>query len=66
MTTTIKAEKNHEDIRRCLEFSMLLQLLQYLHEDLDKPILHRNIKPSNVMVADDNYVLQLSDFGVSK
>ena len=45
---------------------MFLQLLQYLHEDLAKPILHRNIKPSNVMVADDNYVLQLSDFGVSK
>ncbi|XP_076442980.1 uncharacterized protein LOC143281616 isoform X2 [Babylonia areolata] len=43
----------------------LASALQYLHEFQDKPILHRNLKPSNIMVV-PHYVLKISDFGFSK
>lgn len=42
----------------------LAQVLHYLH-NLDTPIIHCDLKPSNIMVTHDNRLV-LIDFGVSK
>lgn len=42
----------------------LAQVLNYLHS-LDVPIIHCDLKPSNIMVTYDNH-LALIDFGISK
>ncbi|KAL9669925.1 hypothetical protein QQ045_007475 [Rhodiola kirilowii] len=38
--------------------------LQYLHEKCDPPIIHRNVKSSNVLVFDD-FLTKLDDFDLS-
>ena len=42
----------------------LAQVLHYLH-NLDTPIIHCDLKPSNIMVTHDNRLV-LIDFGISK
>ncbi|KAG6548806.1 hypothetical protein Mapa_009567 [Marchantia paleacea] len=39
--------------------------LEYLHFDCNPPILHRDIKSSNVLL-DDDFVPHISDFGIAK
>uniref|UniRef100_A0ACD5TY81 Uncharacterized protein n=1 Tax=Avena sativa TaxID=4498 RepID=A0ACD5TY81_AVESA len=39
--------------------------LKYLHEELDSPIYHLNLKPSNVLL-DNNLVPKLTDYGLSE
>ncbi|KAM0870803.1 hypothetical protein ACQ4PT_039790 [Festuca glaucescens] len=39
--------------------------LKYLHEGLDKPIYHLDIKPDNILL-DKNMLPKLADFGLSK
>ncbi|EOX97538.1 hypothetical protein QUC31_015630 [Theobroma cacao] len=38
--------------------------LEYLHHFCDPPIIHRNVKPSNILLS-DNCQPQLSDFGAA-
>ncbi|XVE93937.1 hypothetical protein REPUB_Repub01dG0237100 [Reevesia pubescens] len=38
--------------------------LEYLHHCCDPPIIHRNVKPSNILLS-DKWQPQLSDFGVA-
>ena len=38
--------------------------LRYLHHELPAPLIHRDIKPDNILVGDD-IVAKLADFGVS-
>ncbi len=43
----------------------LCDLLHYLHHDAATPIIYRDLKPSNVMVDDQDHV-RLIDFGIAR
>ncbi|XP_054813135.1 probable LRR receptor-like serine/threonine-protein kinase At3g47570 isoform X5 [Prosopis cineraria] len=56
----------------CLDFLERLNIminvasaLEYLHHGLSTPIVHCDLKPSNILL-DDNMVGHVSDFGISK
>ncbi|XP_048134965.1 L-type lectin-domain containing receptor kinase IX.1-like [Rhodamnia argentea] len=58
--------------RKCLPWDVrykiasgLAQALNYLHEDLEQCVLHRDIKAANILL-DTNFNTKLGDFGVAK
>lgn len=58
--------------RQRLPLSLVLTLLSpivdalvYLHQH-EPPILHRNLKPANIIVSDDTHEAMLVDFGMAK
>ncbi|RVW22777.1 putative LRR receptor-like serine/threonine-protein kinase [Vitis vinifera] len=56
----------------CLDFIQRLKImidvasgLEYLHHDYSNPVVHCDLKPSNVLL-DDDMVAHISDFGIGK
>lgn len=43
----------------------LASALLYLHEECGNPVVHRDVKPNNVML-DSNYTAHLGDFGLAR
>ncbi|KAM6546639.1 hypothetical protein CsatB_027375 [Cannabis sativa] len=43
----------------------LASALLYLHEECESPVVHRDVKPNNIML-DSNYTPHLGDFGLAR
>ena len=60
--------KNNEYFEELVLLNWLTQIclaLNYIHNNDNNKIIHRNIKPSNIFLMKDNFA-KLGDFGVAK
>ncbi|CAG2115517.1 unnamed protein product, partial [Medioppia subpectinata] len=48
----------------CEILRVLLECLQYLHE-LTPPVIHRDLKPNNILIPSNNSFIKLGDFGLA-
>lgn len=47
-------------------FTQLCRAVQYLHAQSPSPVLHRDIKPDNILLSADHSTAYLCDFGLSQ
>ena len=47
-------------------FFGILDGLYYLHNKFSEPIVHRDIKPNNILIGESFRDVKLTDFGLSK
>ncbi|CAL1374737.1 unnamed protein product [Linum trigynum] len=59
-------ESGYLNLSRRLDIALdVAHALEYLHRDCETPIVHCDLKPSNVLL-DDDLVAHVSDFGLAK
>jgi serine/threonine protein kinase len=54
------------DWKTCFEIIKgICQGLRYLHKEMDRPIVHLDLHPTNILL-DENMVPKITDFGLSR
>jgi len=57
---------NHLDLSKRLKTIVdIADALQYIHHDCESPIIHCDLKPSNILL-DDDMTAHLGDFGIAR
>ena len=62
LKNVIESENNPLNL---LKYSIqLCKAVEYIHDQLDEPVIHRDIKPENIFVSEDDKLV-LADFGIA-
>uniref|UniRef100_A0A804P0W6 non-specific serine/threonine protein kinase n=1 Tax=Zea mays TaxID=4577 RepID=A0A804P0W6_MAIZE len=60
------ASASRPDWKTCFEIIKgICQGLRYLHKEMDRPIVHLDLHPTNILL-DENMVPKITDFGLSR
>ena len=59
------AENKDESAKQVHALQARVKALAYLHHELAEPLIHRDVKPDNILVG-DGVVAKLADFGESR
>ena len=57
-------KKQNDNFKKCFKF-LIANIIQALEDIHDNKIIHKDIKPQNIMFDKDNY-LKIIDFGISQ